>query len=102
MTDTFPLLMVVGGYSDYRKDGIKSATNDVELISPTFSRSCSKAARPLPGITTISPINRRKESEGEKFGLTGQFSKEAPIICGGKNIRGNQNTCFEFDYTSNR
>lgn len=44
MTDTSPLLMVVGGYNS--KDKL---LNDVELISSKDQNLCSKFVRPIFG-----------------------------------------------------
>jgi hypothetical protein len=45
--DTFPLLMVVGGYNKENK-----LLNDVELISSTPNNICSKHVRPVFGTVS--------------------------------------------------
>jgi hypothetical protein len=35
------------------------------------------------------------------LGMTGQFVKEAPIVCGGKSAFENIDKCFEFNVTEN-
>ena len=34
--------------------------------------------------------------------MTGQFTKNAPIVCGGKNDQDTLNTCFEYHPDKNR
>ena len=46
ITETSPLLMVVGGYNFNATNGLIS---DVELVSATAGNACSKRVRPLPG-----------------------------------------------------
>lgn len=96
VTDTTPLLMVVGGYSDLVSNGI---TNDIELISTRTNNLCTKFVKPYYG--TSFNISGFIESEGDALGMTGQFTNEAPIFCGGKNGFDNLNTCYEFDFTRN-
>ena len=51
ITDTSPLLMVVGGYNFNATNGLIS---DVELVSTKAGNACSKRVRPLPGTIVIS------------------------------------------------
>lgn len=97
-SDSFPLLMVVGGYNSNRPNGI---LNDVELITSKRNNVCSKHVRPIFGKAYKLP-DGSIENEAQALGLTGQFTKDAPIVCGGKNGFENLNTCYEFNSTVNR
>ena len=62
----------------------------------TLSQTCSKSVKPNIGRSIWLG-----EYEGDVLGLTGQFTKEAAIICGGKNWIDNLNTCYEYDHIQN-
>jgi len=121
VTDTQPVVMVVGGFTSHEKGFLAAKdrgtvgnlkgrlTNDVELISyGKSSKSCSKAVKPIiRGQITIdgkTAINEFGFSEdiGDASGMTGRFAKESPIVCGGKNGFGNLKECHEFDYRINK
>ena len=124
--------MVVGGYTperqlvDSRLKAIKDPktkaiktnkgrTNDVELINLSEKTGsvgdCSKFVTPLVGEHRKFEVKEGEETiwenEGEIFGLTGVFSKDAAIVCGGKNRGGKNepsdlNICWEWDSEMNR
>ena len=76
-------------------------TNHIELISDEkVSKGCTKAVKPFFGRAFRHELGF-KENEGDSLGMTGQFAREAPIFCGGKNGNGNLKTCYEFDYNQN-
>ncbi len=91
--------MVVSGYSDFDKQG-KGPTNDIEIISGENNRACSKSVAPF-GNSFRDPETGEILKEGAVIGLTGQFTKEVPIVCGGKNVFDNLNSCWEYDLTTN-
>ena len=118
--------MVVGGYDDNRpaldpttnrclrdENGKckirKGPTNDVELLSLSSTsykgkQTCTKAVSAIYGRAFIlgeDDIGIISENEAEVLGLTGQFVKDAPIVCGGSNPDGEQNICYEWDANSN-
>ena len=78
VTETTPLLLVAGGNS--------RSTNgpDIEVISGKDNRHCSKSVKPYFGRSFIDEVGEI-EHEGDALGMTGQFVKQAPIVCGGKN-----------------
>ena len=117
--------MVVGGYSAERpiRDSSwncikkknnsrecrtrKGRVNDVELLSLSKKENkCSRFVNPLFGQTRQYEVKAKEEpiweNEAEIYGLTGVFSKDAAIVCGGKN-RGTKNEssdlniCWEWD-----
>ena len=122
--------MVVGGYSPNRtmlnpKTGkciigqqrgcevigwSQGLTNDVELLSLyEKDKGCSGFVNPIRG--RIRKFNDKGvepkiyENEGEVYGLTGVLSKDAPIVCGGKNGFGatsDLNTCWEWEAQTNK
>ena len=118
--------MVVSGYSIFRdlKDPTtnkcildengecrkkKGLINDVELLnlSPLNreKNSCTKFVKPVFGQSYVLGEDDDGiivENEGEALGMAGYFSKDAPIVCGGKNGDGDQSRCFEWDSTVNR
>ena len=96
VSDTSPLLMVVGGYNSQKK-----LLNDVELVSATPNNVCSKHVRPIFGRAYQYEDGSIK-NEGEMLGHVGVFAQDAPRVCGGKNAFDNLNTCYEFDATVNR
>ena len=81
------MLLVAGGYSS------GSLINDIELISGENNTACSKSVNPIFDNETFY--------EGDALGMTGQFTKEAAIICGGKNRIDNLNTCYEYNPIEN-
>ena len=121
--DTTPLVMVVGGYSHIRE--IKDPNtnrcirdengqckmrpgliNDVELLSLSGTKNrCSKFVSPILGFSYIlgsDELGPIVENEGELLGMTGIFTKDAAIVCGGKNGDGDQARCFEWDFSTNQ
>ena len=50
----------------------------------------------ISGLLEGTGVDARAE------GLTGQFTKNAPIVCGGKNDQDTLNTCFEYHPDKNR
>merc|ERR1719357_1631027 len=66
---------------------------------------CSQNVRPV-GLET-----RNRDESGEfrsyyigapAMGPVGGYIKDTVIVCGGKNTRGNVESCFEFDSNDNR
>ena len=127
--DTTPMVMVVGGYDDLRpvldpttnkcvrdeegKCKIRPGlTNDVELLclSCTKVKSlrynlCSKYVSKMFGFAYILGEDEKGiivENEAELLGLTGQFTKDTAIVCGGTNGDGEQNQCYEWDQHINQ
>ena len=107
VTETTPLIMVVGGFASFNTDRLgrvkqpksNKPTFEIELISQRNSKSCSKAVKGYKGRGFA--VEGIKENEGDSFGMTGQFVKEAMIFCGGKNANNNLRTCFEWDSSDN-
>ena len=121
--------MVVGGYDDYRpaldpntnkcvqdengqcriRPGL---TNDVELLSLSSStlagksnNLCSKFVSKMYGFWYIlgeDEIGIIVENEAELLGLSGYFTKDAAIVCGGLNGDGDQPKCYEWDPNVNQ
>ena len=58
--------------------------NDVEIISGTENRACSKSVNKLYGKSYLYDGEVLKE--GDVLGSTGQFVNGAAIVCGGKNF----------------
>ena len=83
--------LVAGGFSGSSGGPI----NDIELISGENNKACSRSIKPIFGR------NFGTFNEGDALGMTGKFTKEAAIICGGKNKIENLNTCYEYNYTKN-
>ena len=96
VTDTSPLLMVVGGYNSEKK-----LLNDVELVSTKPNNVCSKYVRPIFGKAYKYEDGTIK-NEGEMLGHVGVYANDAPRVCGGKNSFDNLNACFEFNSDVNR
>ena len=106
VTDTSPLLMVIGG------DTAESLTNSIELLTPnakafkTCNRRSKRTGMPIrinriigryfdkynKGVNQNSTYN-----EFDARAMTGQFVKDAPIVCGGQNADGPINNCFQYD-----
>ena len=105
MTDTYPLVMVIGGYTEVeegrgivpRKFG-GGPSNHIEIISP--SKNCRKGVAPAIDVKTDSDIGTFNDAEF--IGATGQYTKEVPIYCGGKGRLDNFDTCWEYNFRSNR
>ena len=114
--------MVIGGYSEIRelKDPNTNKClrdengqckmrpgliNDVELLSLSDkNKKCSKFVAPVFGASYIlgeDELGPIVENEAELLGMTGFFTKDAAIICGGKNGDGDQARCFEWDPSVN-
>jgi hypothetical protein len=121
--------MVVGGYDDLREvldpntnrcvrdeNGIckvrAGPTNDVELLSlgsviqkSTGQQTCTKFVSKLFGFAYIlgeDELGIIVENEAELLGLTGYFTKDAAIVCGGINGDGEQAKCYEWDPNVNQ
>ena len=129
-SDTSPLVMVVGGYDDNRpaidpqtnkcvKDDEgrcrirPGLTNDVELLSLSskqlsggkFNNLCTKFVSKIFGYSYIigeDDIGTVVENEAELLGLSGYFTKDAAIVCGGINGDGDKAKCFEWDANLNQ
>ena len=99
ITNTEPLLMVVGGYSEGFSDN--NLLNNVEIIEPNFNPKsrCSRSIRPVLGnlFEVVTDNDTLIVEDTEITGLTGQFTNYAAIICGGQNILGYVNSCYEYD-----
>ena len=96
LTGSSPLLLVAGGFSGSSGGPI----NDIELISGENNTACSESVKPIFG-KKLEDRWGRTSNEGDALGMTGQFTKGAAIICGGKNELDNLNACFEYNYTKN-
>ena len=114
--------MVVGGYSNYRErldpntgrclkdeDGncvnYRGLIKDVELLNLSKEKNfCSQFVNPIFGNSYVvgeDELGLLVENEAELLGMTGVFSKDAAIVCGGKNGDGDQNACYEWDSNIN-
>ena len=123
------MVMVVGGYDDLRpvldpttnkcikdekgqckvKPGL---TNDVEMLCLSCTKVtslrynlCSKVVSKVFGRSFILGENDEGiiyENEAELLGLTGQFTKDTAIVCGGTNGDGVQDKCYEWDQQNNQ
>lgn len=107
--------MVIGGYTEVEEKGRRTVpraypgpTNSIEIISK--SRSCRKGVSPAFGYKFTSNESDEKWYEADAIGPTGQFTKDAPIYCGGKSKgqgygiegkEGNLENCWEYDYRAN-
>ena len=89
------MLLVAGGYSS------GGPINDIELISGENNRACSMSVKPIFGSQFGYENDNETFYEGDALGMTGQFTKEAAIICGGKNGIDNLNTCYEYNPIEN-
>jgi hypothetical protein len=121
--------MVVGGYDDLREvldpntntcvrdeNGLckvrAGPTNDVEILSlgsviqiSTGQQTCTNVVNKLFGVAYINGTDELGiivENEAELLGLTGYFSKDAAIVCGGINGHGEQAKCYEWDPNVNQ
>ena len=92
-------------------------TNDVELLSLSsvqlsenantkkFNNLCSKFVSKVFGFSYIlgeDDIGIIVENEAELLGLSGYFTKDAAIVCGGINGDGDKAKCFEWDPNVNQ
>ena len=79
-------------------------SNHIEIISP--SKNCRKAIAPAVDVKTdLDPdpnTNIGTFNDAEFIGATGQYTKEVPIYCGGKGRLDNFDTCWEYNFRSNR
>ena len=96
-TGSSPLLLVAGGFSGSYSGG---PINDIELISGENNTACSKSVKPIFG-KKLEDGGGKTYYEGDALGMTGQFTKGAAIICGGKNKLDNLNACYEYNHTQN-
>ena len=120
VTDTHPLVVVIGGFT--RLEEIKrnkfqqrvepGPTTNIEIISK--NRKCQKGMAPVnlgvkkwcdgacqkkrPDDPTLVPFTF---SDAAVLRHTAQFTKDAPIQCGGVGYKGNLNECYEYDYKTN-
>ena len=78
--------MLAGGFSNARTLS-GEILDDVEIINGKNDEKCSKS---------VSPIFEN-DSRGRAYSLSGQFTKETAIICGGKNQTGDLDSCFELN-----
>jgi hypothetical protein len=97
VTRSSTLLLVAGGFSGSYEGGL---INDIELISGENNTACSKSAKPIFG-KKLEDGWGETFYEGDALGMTGQFTKGAAIICGGKNKIDNLNVCYEYNHTQN-
>ena len=100
VTNTEPLLMVVGGFN---RDYCNKLLVGVELIGNNYNRACSQAASFNEGyiITPEESGLPCEINERAALGMTGEFTKEAAIVCGGRTFDGIQDKCFEFNSVNN-
>ena len=130
--DSTPLVMVVGGYSNYKE--LKDLSNkcvkdesgkcmkesglikDVEVLNLSAEGSlqqrqkrnkiCSKFVKYVYGQDYLLGEDENGHAiivnEADVLGLTGVFSKGAAIVCGGKNRDKNLNICWEWNSEINR
>jgi hypothetical protein len=104
-TDTNPLVMVIGGYTEVKEKRRKlvpkafpGPTNSIEIISK--SSSCRLGVSPAFG-RKFEYGDGDQYNEADAIGPTGQFTKDAPIYCGGKSKAKNLENCWEYDYRAN-
>ena len=97
VTNTEPLIMVAGGYVGPQYSA-SNLTNKVELIGAKYDRQCSKAINTIIGNGYNGDLDGRQFTfnDGEIIGSTGQYVKDAAVVCGGKGILGNSNRCYEY------
>ena len=100
ITESSTLLLVAGGYSRYSGSDQGGPINDIELISGENNTACSKSVTPILG-KKLKYFFGETSYEGDALGMTGQFTKGAAIICGGKNTLDNLNACYEYNHTQN-
>ena len=120
VTNTYPLVVVIGGFSKLEYTRTKKIKpkiepgpdNDIEIVSR--DRKCQKG---------IAPVNLGKKklcdwacqgksqddptvvpfvfADSDVLGHTAQYSNDAPIYCGGKSRFESLNLCWEYDYKIN-
>ena len=120
VTDTNPLVVVIGGFTLQTLKGKKLITksepgpeSNIEIISK--DRKCRKGIRPAEfkekkicgaACQTKNPddptVVSFTISDADAIGATAQFTKDAPIYCGGKSWLANLAICWEYDYRLNR
>ena len=106
MTDTHPLVMVIGGYTEVEEidrgqivpKNRPGPTNHIEIISP--NKNCRTGV--FPAIDIKEDPDFGLINDAEVIGATGQFTKETPIYCGGQGRLDNFDTCWEYNFISNR
>ena len=77
-------------------------TNDIELVTTEkVSKGCSRAVKPIYGFAELNELGIQV-NEGTLLGGIGVFTKEAPILCGGRNGIDTLKTCWEFNYNINK
>ena len=92
--------MVIGGYTNNDPRYPNGLTNDIELLNSKNEKLCSRTVKPFFG-RRFQLDDDIEVNEYDTYGLTGQFVKQVPIVCGGSNIFGNLNECFQFDIYNN-
>ena len=100
ITNTYPIVMVIGGYTNNDPRYPNGLTNDIELLNSKNEELCSRTVKPFFG-RRFQLDDDIEVNEYDTYGLTGQFVKQVPIVCGGSNIFGNLNECFQFDIYNN-
>ena len=83
--------------------------NDVELCSFSKEKNkCSRFVNPFYYDGYVKgPIGKHGNGlpefglVSETMGLTGAFSKDTAIVCGGKNLDEYRSTCYEWDSNVN-
>ena len=119
-TDTNPLVVVIGGYTLQKLKGKKLITktepgpeSNIEIISE--DRKCRKGMRAaeFKEKKFCDAACQKRDpndpnvvgfifSDADAIGATAQYTKDAPIYCGGKSWLDNLNICWEYDYRLNR
>ena len=119
-----PMVMVVGGESyskkiydssgQFIKEGGKFLTkngliNEVELLGFSGERNkCSKFVTSLVIDGWLRKVGTDEDGRpdlilmSETYGLTGVWSKDTAIVCGGKNWQEYRSTCYEWDAKVNK
>ena len=64
ITDTSPLIMVVGGFNDKDLNKVNGLLRSVELITPTGSRFCNTGPRSVKSLSGRKFIARSKSGGG--------------------------------------
>lgn len=89
-----------GGYGRPEPNKNGSLLNDVELVSTKPGNLCTKFIRPVFGRTFY--IDGTVYNAAQTIGAVGAYTRDAAIVCGGKNVIDNQADCYEFNSTANR
>ena len=120
ITDTYPLVVVIGGYTRQIFSRTKGLTdrdepgpdNDIEIISK--NNQCKKGIRPADDGQLLCDWKCQKKTQNDpsvkpyifnradSIASTGQFTKDAPIYCGGKSKKENLDVCWEYDFKLNK